>query len=126
MRLSVAALLLAIAPCASAALSAQPQAASQPQPQTRATPAPLLPEATGTVTGHVIFADSNRPARFARVSLQPVLDVAKDPGKASPQLKAINLTSDAPPPPSSTTSVETSRRHVYAHQGRPRRLPRHR
>lgn len=41
--------------------------------QTR-TPAPAAPvvEASGIVTGHVFCSDTNQPARFAKVSLEPV------------------------------------------------------
>lgn len=40
--------------------------------QTRTVPTLPAPEPTGVVTGHVFCGDTNQPARFAKVSLEPV------------------------------------------------------
>ena len=46
--------------------------------------APATPLATGTVTGRVVCSDTNLPARFASVVLQPVVGAVKAEKKDSP------------------------------------------
>lgn len=50
--------------------------------------------ATGTVTGHVICADTNGPARIAHVVLQPVVDIAS-PSKTGDRPRQISAAATA-------------------------------
>jgi hypothetical protein len=50
--------------------------------------------ATGTVTGHVICADTNGPARIAHVVLQPVVDIAP-PSKTGDRPRQISAAATA-------------------------------
>lgn len=47
-------------------------------------------QATGTVTGHVYCADTNGPARLARVMLEPVSDVSNAVGPHNTALSLMN------------------------------------
>ena len=81
-------LLLLIAPCELAAATALAQS---PTPSS---------EPTGSVTGHVFCSDTNQPARFAHVSLEPIPAAAASPAsKPSPHTPSDSV---------STTSVETT------------------
>ncbi|WP_158823221.1 collagen binding domain-containing protein [Granulicella sp. S156] len=65
------------------------------------------PEQTGSVTGHVFCADTNQPARFAKVSLEPIADPpsstpAASPGSASSPKPAFK------PPAGGSGTVETT------------------
>ena len=48
--------------------------AATAQTHSAPTPSPTTPEQTGSVTGHVFCADTNQPARFAKVSLEAIAD----------------------------------------------------
>jgi len=63
------------------------------------------PEPTGAVSGHVFCSDTNEPARFARVHLEPVhLEAA--PAAAQP--KAAANAKPAPPPAAGSDTVDTT------------------
>jgi len=90
MRRLIAILVLAVA----AGASAQTHTAS-------GTTAPV-PEPTGVVTGTVFCSDTNQPARFAKVSLEPV-----HPADPAPGLKGSNFPRTGSYTANGVTSVDT-------------------
>jgi hypothetical protein len=62
---------------------------AQTQPHT------IAPETTGTVTGHVFCADTNQPARFAKVSLEAIRNAAATSSQLSgPSATSVETTLD--------------------------------
>lgn len=86
------------------ALLAATVAVTQAQSGTNASPTPSQLQPNGTITGHVFCADTSRPARFARVSLQPV----SDPNKAKPNYAPLSSTKAAPETTMLNSSVDTA------------------
>ena len=63
------------------------------------------PEQTGSVTGHVFCADTNQPARFAKVSLEPIIDPSPSTPAASPSAAPTPKPAFKPP---AGSNVETT------------------
>jgi len=63
------------------------------------------PEQTGSVAGHVFCADTNQPARFAKVSLEAIADPPSSTPAASPSAASTPKPASKPP---AGSNVETT------------------